>query len=82
MVYRRSSCAGRSIPSAPRPPRSSLPAAGTPNVYVLDVPYQSYNVLGYNECPRAIRNAWIDAITAAPADVSCLQSIPKLNLGQ
>jgi pimeloyl-ACP methyl ester carboxylesterase len=53
---------------------------GTTNVYSLDVPNQSYNTLGYTECPRAIRNAWVDAPTAAPADTSCLAAIPKLDL--
>lgn len=55
-------------------------AAGAPNVYTLDIPNQSYNALGYTECPRAIRNAWIDAPNGAPAEVACLQAIPKLDL--
>jgi pimeloyl-ACP methyl ester carboxylesterase len=53
---------------------------GSPNVFVLAIPNQSYNVLGFTECPRAIRNAWIDAITAPPADTSCLAAIPAPNL--
>ena len=56
-------------------------AAGAPNVYLVEIPNQSYNALGYTECPRAIRNAWIDAPTAAPADTTCLQSIPAPPLG-
>lgn len=55
-------------------------AAGATNVFTLDVPNQSYNTLGYTECPRAIRNAWVDAPTAAPADTSCLAAIPQLDL--
>lgn len=53
--------------------------AGAPNVYLVEVPNQSYNTLGYTECPRAIRNAWIDAPTAPP-DTSCLGNIPPLTL--
>lgn len=55
-------------------------ASGAPNVYPIDVPNQSYNALGYNECPRAIRNAWIDAPTTSPADTSCLARIPLVPL--
>jgi pimeloyl-ACP methyl ester carboxylesterase len=54
-------------------------AAGAPNVYLVDIPNQSYNALGYTECPRAIRNAWIDAPAAAP-DTSCLSAIPPIAL--
>jgi len=54
--------------------------AGAPNVFLIDVPNQSYNTLGFNECPRAIRNAWIDAPTATPADTSCLAAIPTIAL--
>jgi len=51
--------------------------AGSPGVFILPIPNQSYNTLGFTECPRAIRNAWIDAITAPPADTSCLAKIPE-----
>lgn len=47
-----------------------------PNLFLVDIPNQSYNVLGYTECPRAIRNTWIDSPTSGPADTSCLGSIP------
>jgi pimeloyl-ACP methyl ester carboxylesterase len=65
-------------------PYSALPsdvtkALGGPNVYVVNVPNQSYNTLGFTECPRAIRNSWIDAPTAPP-DTSCLANIPPLAL--
>ena len=49
--------------------------AGAAKVYPLEIPNQSYNVLGYTECPRAIRNAWIDSPTAPPA-TSCLTGAP------
>jgi pimeloyl-ACP methyl ester carboxylesterase len=54
--------------------------AGAPDVYLIDIPNQSYNALGYTECPLAIRNAWIDAVTAPPADTSCLANIPPIEL--
>jgi pimeloyl-ACP methyl ester carboxylesterase len=53
---------------------------GSPNVFVLPIPNQSYNALGFTECPRAIRNAWIDAITSPPADTSCLAKIQEPTL--
>jgi pimeloyl-ACP methyl ester carboxylesterase len=55
-------------------------AQGSPNVFVLPIPNQSYNALGFTECPRAIRNAWIDAITSPPADTGCLASIASPEL--
>lgn len=55
--------------------------AGLDNVYVLDIPNQSYNALGYTECPRAIRNAWIDAPNAPPTDTNCLATIPTIEFG-
>jgi pimeloyl-ACP methyl ester carboxylesterase len=64
--------------SAPLPDVAAA-TAGSANVYLVDVPNQSYNVLGYTECPRAIRNAWIDAPTSPP-DLSCLPNIPSLTL--
>jgi pimeloyl-ACP methyl ester carboxylesterase len=50
-----------------------------PNTYLVEVPNQSYNVLGYTECPRAIRNDWIDDPTARP-DSACLTSIAPPDL--
>jgi pimeloyl-ACP methyl ester carboxylesterase len=54
-------------------------AAGASNAYVLDVPNQSYNVLGHNECTLLIRNAWVDAPTTEPADTSCLAALPPFD---
>jgi pimeloyl-ACP methyl ester carboxylesterase len=55
--------------------------AGLDNVYVLDIPNQSYNALGWTECPVSIRNGWIDAPNAPPADTSCLAGIPTIEFG-
>jgi pimeloyl-ACP methyl ester carboxylesterase len=57
-------------------------AAGAPNVYLVDVPNQSYNALGFNECVVRFRNAWVDAPTSPPADTSCLGSIPPIDLAR
>ena len=58
----------------------SQAVAGLGNVFLVEVPNQSYNVLGFTECPGAIRNAWIDAPTFPPADTSCLATIPPIDL--
>ena len=54
--------------------------AGATNTLELEIPNQSYNALGFLECPIAIRNAWIDAPTSPPADTSCLSRIPPISL--
>ncbi len=51
-----------------------------PAVSFIEVPNASYNVQGSNECPRAIRNAWVDAPSTAPADTSCLANMPPIDL--
>jgi pimeloyl-ACP methyl ester carboxylesterase len=63
-------------------PFSSPPSgiAGLPDVFLLEIPNQSYNALGFSDCPLAIRNAWIDAPTARPPDTSCLGQIPEVPL--
>ena len=53
--------------------------AGSTSVVELEIPNQSYNALGFLECPIAIRNAWIDAPTSPPADTSCLSRIPPIS---
>ena len=63
------------------PPDDIVGAIGGPRTYVYDVPNQSYNAFGEVDCPRLIRNAWIDAPDAAPADVSCLGEIAPVDLG-
>ena len=63
------------------PPEDIIRAIGGPDTYVYAVPNQSYNAFGEVDCPRLIRNAWIDAPDAAPADVSCLSEIAPVDLG-
>jgi pimeloyl-ACP methyl ester carboxylesterase len=67
-------------PFSPPMTEVAAAAAGAPSVYLLDIPNQSYNPLGYNECVAPIRNAWVDAPTSPPADTSCLTTIPTINL--
>ena len=55
-------------------------AGGNPMLWTLAIPNQSYNILGYDDCPRAIRSAWIDNPTDPPADTTCLNRIPKITL--
>ena len=61
------------------PPDDIKAAIGGPKTYIYDVPNQSYNALGEVDCPRLIRNAWIDAPNAPPVDVSCLADIAPVD---
>jgi hypothetical protein len=63
------------------PPEDIIAAIGGPNTYIYDVPNQSYNAFGEVDCPRVIRNAWIDAPGAPPVDVSCLADIAPIDFG-
>jgi hypothetical protein len=64
-------------------PLADVTAAAGPaaNTWVLEVPNQSVNAMGFAPCPRDIRDAWIDAPQAPPADTTCLNSIPAVDLG-
>jgi len=64
------------IPSA----QLAAAVAGDPAATVLEIPNQSYNVLGYTECPRTIRNAWLDLPSGPPPDTTCLGHIGPVNL--
>jgi pimeloyl-ACP methyl ester carboxylesterase len=57
--------------------RATDPTSRT--LFTVQVPNQTFNALGYNECPRSIRNAWIDDPTTPP-DTSCLSGIPEIPL--
>jgi pimeloyl-ACP methyl ester carboxylesterase len=49
-----------------------------PATYLVRVPAQTHNVLGFTECTVAIRNAWVDHPEAPPADTSCLATLKVL----
>ena len=68
-------------PFSATPEQIDAAAGGEVSVHLVEVPNRSYDVLGPSECVRAIRNAWVDAPTAPPADTSCLSAIPSLDFG-
>ncbi|MDP9299387.1 MAG: alpha/beta hydrolase [Actinomycetota bacterium] len=47
------------------------------NVEVLEIPGQTHNALGFNDCPIAIRNDWIREPTSPP-DITCLKGMPSV----
>lgn len=60
--------------------RASLEgAAGLEAALLLEVPAHSYNVFGFNECPRQIRRQWLDAPDQVP-DTSCFDEIRTVDL--
>jgi hypothetical protein len=53
-------------------------AAGTfEQAWVLEVPGQTHNAMGFNDCPIEIRNAWIMDPTSPP-DTTCLEGMPSV----
>jgi pimeloyl-ACP methyl ester carboxylesterase len=48
-----------------------------PNAYLVDVPGQTHNAIGFNDCPIALRNAWVDQPTSPPPS-DCLSAMPAL----
>jgi pimeloyl-ACP methyl ester carboxylesterase len=47
-----------------------------PGAYVLQIPTQTHNVMGFDECPIQIRNAWIEHPEAPPPLTDCLPNMP------
>jgi pimeloyl-ACP methyl ester carboxylesterase len=55
----------------------SLLASASHGMFVVQVPHQTHNALGFDDCPIAIRNAWVDQPgTAPPTD--CLTGMRPL----
>jgi pimeloyl-ACP methyl ester carboxylesterase len=50
-------------------------ASTLPRAWVVEVPGQTHNTLGFSDCPISIRNAWVQDPTSAPADTSCLGAL-------
>jgi pimeloyl-ACP methyl ester carboxylesterase len=50
-------------------------AAGLAKGFILTIPGESHNTLGYKDCPIGIRNAWIDDPSSPPADTACLSRL-------
>ena len=44
---------------------------GYPNLSIVELPNASYNALGGSDCPRRIRNAWIDDLAPPSVDPTC-----------
>jgi hypothetical protein len=51
--------------------------AGFSRATVVEVPGQSYNVFGFNECPRLVRAGWLDD-PEAPLDTGCFAAMPAV----
>ena len=52
-----------------------------PHTYVVTVPEQTHNTLGFDDCPISMRNAWVDHPDAAPT-TQCFASMPRLPFAQ
>jgi pimeloyl-ACP methyl ester carboxylesterase len=50
-------------------------ATGLGAATVVEIPGQSYNVFGFNECPRLVRRGWLDD-PGAPLETACFESMP------
>ncbi len=51
------------------------------NVHVLEIPGQTHNALGFNDCPIEIRNAWVQHPESPPVDTACLKKLGVRFLG-
>ena len=56
------------------PPAATSAAASLPNGFVVEVPGQTHNVLGFTECTLGIRNAFINDPETRP-DTRCLEGL-------
>lgn len=56
----------------------ALRGAAGRTTFVVEVPHQTHNALGFDECPIAIRNAWDDDPTSAPR-TDCLAGMQPLS---
>ena len=56
-------------------PIAEAAARTMPVSFLLEVPGQTHNVMGYDECPIQIRNAWVLHPGSPPADTSCLSTM-------
>jgi len=51
-----------------------------PYAYLVAVPGQSHNAIGFDDCPITIRNAWVDQPTSPPT-TDCLTTMPVYQFG-
>ena len=45
------------------------------NAWVLEIPGQTHNALGFSDCPIGIRNEWIRSPTSPPTATTCLKDM-------
>jgi pimeloyl-ACP methyl ester carboxylesterase len=57
------------------PPITRAAAKTFGNAWVLEVPGQTHNALGFSDCPIGIRNEWIRDPMSPPADTRCLEDM-------
>jgi pimeloyl-ACP methyl ester carboxylesterase len=50
-------------------------AATLPRAWVVEVPGQTHNALGFSDCPIGIRNAWAKTPASPPAGTGCLNQL-------
>ena len=51
-----------------------------PHAYLVAVPGQTHNAIGFDDCPIMIRNAWVDQPTSPPL-TDCLMTLPVYQFG-
>jgi len=51
-----------------------------PYAYLVAVPGESHNAMGFDDCPITIRNAWVNQPTSPPA-TDCLATMPAYQFG-
>jgi pimeloyl-ACP methyl ester carboxylesterase len=56
-------------------PAARKVAATLPHAWVVEVPGQTHNALGFSDCPIGIRNAWMQDPTGPPEDTTCLHKL-------
>jgi hypothetical protein len=61
------------------PARELVDAAGFDDAVVLELPNHSYNVFGFNECPRQVRRQWLDSPDHMP-DTTCFADLRTVDL--
>ena len=61
------------------PSTNLVDATGLRDAVILEVPAHSYNVFGFNECPRQVRREWLDQPDHIP-DTSCFAELRTVDL--
>jgi pimeloyl-ACP methyl ester carboxylesterase len=59
------------------PPVATTASETFSTAWVVEVPWQTHNTLGFSDCPIEIRNAWIIEPTSPPG-TACLKDMPAI----